>query len=135
MACCRVRAPTPLSSAEREKMEEKIVNLTPHDVNVYDGDTVVYTIPTSGEVARIAEEVEACGPLYLPDGREVPCSEVHFEGIIGLPAPECGVTYIVSGMVADAAVRKDVVAPYDMVRNEKGHTIGCRQFRRVRRTR
>ncbi|RLC83386.1 MAG: hypothetical protein DRJ03_17400 [Chloroflexi bacterium] len=43
----------------------KFLNATPHDVTVYDADgkTALFTIPRSGFVARLAEEVEDAGNI------------------------------------------------------------------------
>jgi hypothetical protein len=51
----------------------------------------------------------------------------------GLPEPQDGVIFVVSGMVLDAlgSTRPDVVAPdtgADAIRNEKGHIVAVMGF-------
>ena len=78
----------------------RIVNLTPHTVRLNTGEE----FPPSGTVCRVSAGYSAF------DWRGV-CSATFGE-VTGLPAPEAGTLYVVSGMVA-AAVRgrPDVVAP------------------------
>jgi len=103
----------------------KFVNLTPHDISV-EG---LGTIPASGTIARVTvaqRDIGTRGGIRLRQS---------VKGLVeGIPAPQDGVTYIVSGMVLDAlqgARIADVVAPdtgADAIRNEKGHIIAVRGF-------
>lgn len=47
-----------------------------------------------------------------------------------LPDAIPGTVYIVSSQLCDALrdIRSDLIAPDDLVRNEKGEVIGCRSF-------
>lgn len=96
-----------------------ILNLTPHAITIVGHQT----IPPSGVVARLAETSEERSSV---DG--IPTRAKVFGAIDGLPASEPGTYYIVSSLVAQAAWaqgRGDVVAPGDLVRDEKGTVIGC----------
>jgi len=99
-----------------------IVNLTPHEINVVDVDGKVVSIPPSGRVARVAQTREQRGTI---DGLAVTYST--FGDVEGLPAPQAGVIYVVSGLVLSAVPdRPDVFAPGEAVRDEEGRVIGAR---------
>ena len=97
----------------------KYVNLTPHVVRLNSG----LEIAPSGSVARCATSYSA--DRWISEGRDgvvtldddfyadaVPIYRASFGAVQGLPAPEAGTLYIVSGMVASATPdRHDVVAP------------------------
>ena len=74
------------------------VNLTPHVVRLNSGEE----IPPIGQVARVSSTyVEETPGMY----------RVTYGAVVGLPAPVSGTVYIVSGMVAGAVKREDVVSP------------------------
>ena len=105
----------------------KLVNLTPHPVNlIISGKEIV--IPPAGTVARVREVIQDVGTLVLEDGTEVPLRRKMLASEIeGLPEPQPGVIYIVSFLAAQAAWlqgRTDVVAVGDPVRDEQGRIIG-----------
>ena len=52
-------------------------------------------------------------------GLVIPVLRIVEQEIVGLPPPEDEVVYIVSGIVASAAKRADVLSPGRMHRNEK----------------
>lgn len=100
------------------------VNLTPHALNIHTGNGVV-TLAPSGTVARVAtvnEEVDDVGGI--------PTVRTSFGEVTGLPEPVEGTVFIVSGMVASAAPRGDVMSPGDLVRDESGRPCGCKGLRR-----
>ena len=105
-----------------------IVNLTPHDINLFRGNELVETVKSSG-IARVNVRSEKVGEI---DG--FPISKNFYGEITGLPAPQPGVFYVVSALVAQAAVglkRTDLLVVNDTVRDEKGQIIGCRGFARI----
>ena len=87
-----------------------IRNLTPHTVRLNDGQE----FPSVG-VARVAASFSD----FDVDG----CCRQVFGDVTGLPAPEAGTLFVVSGLVLSALAgsRTDVVAPAtghpDVVRN------------------
>ena len=121
-----------------ESWETGIINLTPHEINeVISGKSY----PPSGEVARVEtahfpQEVD--GKPLMVNGAPI------YSTIVGnrvtmekskadLPRERRGVFLLVSGMVLDAAQktafpRKDLLAPGELVRDEKGRPIGCKGF-------
>lgn len=99
----------------------RIINLTPHTINeVETGET----FPPSGSVARVEATYNQVGML-----ENIRLFKVEYGEIEGLPEPEDGIVYIVSGMVKAATDRVDVVAPGELVRDESGKPIGCRGFK------
>jgi hypothetical protein len=102
----------------------RFVNLTPHALNIHTPSSVV-TIAPSGEVARVATVSVEAAPVG-----GVPTVTTTFGEVAGLPDPEEGTVFIVSGMVASAAPRGDVMSPGDLVRDASGRPIGCKGLRR-----
>lgn len=108
-----------------------VVNLTPHAVVLISGPDYV-AFPPSGSVARVVTtsggesfDVEGLGPV-LP-------SEVT-EGVEGLPDPEDGKVFLVSGFVlANVKGRADVFAPatgpkHGVIRDDNGRIKGVTRF-------
>lgn len=78
----------------------KFINLTPHAIVLNSGES----FPPSGQVARVQAG-------YSDFDEQGICSATFGE-VTGLPDPQEGVVYVVSGLVAGAVKgRKDVVAP------------------------
>jgi len=112
------------TSALRQVEGVKLVNLTPHAINIIVGGETI-SIPPSGVVARVNTSEEDCGFL-MNDGVEIPIVQTHFDGEPeGIPAEEDGVFYLVSRLVFEASCRSDLLAPGPLVRNDKGQPIGC----------
>ncbi|MFA6006512.1 MAG: hypothetical protein WC764_02165 [Candidatus Paceibacterota bacterium] len=109
----------------------RLVNLTPHRINILDlgGNAQVGSIDPSGQVARTAA-------TFVAD-KEVagfPTCRASYGEVTGLPAPEEGVGYVVSGLVAahpTVAGRGDVFAPGDLVRGADGQPVGCKGLKRA----
>lgn len=99
------------------------VNLTPHQINE---QTTGLSIPSSG-VARVKIKSRIIDTID-----DVPLFHSYYAGNLeGLPEPVEGVIYVVSALALNAvpADRTDVVAPGDVVRDDKGRVIGCKGFR------
>lgn len=130
-----------------------LVNLTPHSLAIHTPEGV-FTLAPSGEVARVATINEEAAPIGITrtachgecggcgqlDGEcvceqlgvpwSIPTVRTSYGEVTGLPAPEEGKVFIVSGMVASAAPRPDVFSPGDLVRDESGRPVGCKGLRR-----
>ena len=94
----------------------KFINLTPHDINMNNGDV----FEKSGNVARVQEVFEETHNPILKSSR--------YGEVYDLPEKKEGVMYIVSSIVMDALPeRKDLCSPItfgpDVVRNVKGHIV------------
>lgn len=109
----------------------QFVNLTPHDINIYSGNTIEmgpqHIIPPSGNVARISYIEQGGGWIH-----NVPFHYVEYGRFENPPPAEDGTYYIVS-LVAALAIRgrDDILAPFEEVRNDKGTIVGCRSLQKV----
>jgi len=102
----------------------KIINLTPHDVNICDEfGNVIKTYYASGMVARIGHDWKVTD--YI-DGISI--VERKDEKVENLPEPQEGVYYIVSNIILEYCWgRSDLLAPVRQVKRH-GQVIGCRSF-------
>lgn len=105
----------------------KIVNLTPHMVNVIVDGESIKRFPSEG-VARAEQTVEHVGEL---DGIEL--VTMRFGKPESLPDYTEGVYYIVSITTANAAKAAgrrvdDLLITSDPVRDDDGRIVGCRKF-------
>lgn len=100
----------------------KFVNLTSVTVDVVRKDGSIRSFAPSGQVATVSSTRTVLGE---DDGMEL--ARVVAGSVVGLPAPEAGVVYIVSGLLRAAVpTRHDVCSPGDLVRGEGGKPIGCK---------
>lgn len=112
--------------AQEVVKKPRFVNLTPHDVvlSLENGEIIVF--PPSDTVARVSQTTEE----FNLGG--VPIKRISNFTVAGIPEPETGVIYIVSGRVFEACSRVDLVAPDttpdSVVKNEYGQTIGVKKF-------
>lgn len=105
-----------------------IVNLTPHTINIINGDQNV-AIPPSGAIARVSSSTEQVGEVEVT-GMSIPVTVSKFGDVVGLPEPTEGTIFVVSGMVAGQVSREDVFSPGEQVRNSDGVVIGCKTLSR-----
>lgn len=112
----------------------RLVNLTPHSIDVYDeNNRKVLSIPPSGIVLRAVAIREKVGEI-----NGIPVYSVKYR-VPELPEPRKGVYYIVSSVVlmllkAYGIQRDDVLSPDTdrAVRDDKGRIVGVRGFVRMR---
>lgn len=111
------------TAAAMQRTQSAFTNLTPHAVTLVTADGPI-TWPPSGQVARVSTEVEPVGYAGLAPLR------VEQPGpVTGLPEPQRGRWYIVSGQVRTACPeRLDLVSPGALVRDENGQVVGCEAF-------
>ena len=108
---------------------KKIINLTPHDVNIYEGNELLMTIQASGIVARVDVTTNI---LAGKINNTIPVSKSCFGEIKGLPNQEEDTIYIVSRMIAERAKdRDDLYITNGSVRDENGHIIGCTSLTQI----
>jgi len=100
----------------------KLVNLTPHAINLPGG-----TVQPSGQVARVnvgatkTDDMQFAGfvdtvPLVKPD----------YGDVANLPDPTDDTFYIVSTPVQQACPdRTDLLVPFDLQRDDQGRVIGA----------
>lgn len=101
-----------------------IKNLTPHTLNIIADGSSVNIPPATEGPARVSMVEYPSTPI---SGTDIPTVFKEAGEITGLPAPQPGTIYVVSGMVEAACPdRKDVYSPGELVRDEKGRPIGAR---------
>lgn len=119
----------------------KVINATPHNITVCSNNgvnqdpktkqftatevEVLHTLPPSGIIPRVAMGNTEAEPIL-----GIPVQSVQYGEIEGLPSPSPDVYYVVSGLVAAAAVkvgRLDCLAPGALVRNSNNpsEVLGC----------
>jgi hypothetical protein len=105
---------------------KKIVNLTPHAINIVGADgQVVRTIAPSGVSARLKATTVPVGDV---DG--IPTSKTVFGDGQDIPAADDADTlYIVSQLIKSAyPTQSNLCVPADVVRDADGRIVGCRSL-------
>lgn len=103
----------------------RLVNLTPHDVNIQNLDGTFQTVWRNEAMGVARVEMISSQIQRYP----LACAQttVVKSKVIGLPEPVFGVVWIVSAMVREACPdRKDLASPGELIRDEKGNPIGCK---------
>jgi len=105
----------------------KIRNLTPHDVEILDSNkNTVRTIKK--ENCNTPRLVEDCKVIDKID--DIIIKSKSYSKCIDLPEQVEGVYLIVSGLIASAMKRDDLLIP-NTVRDEGGRIIGCDSFSQI----
>lgn len=131
-----IRTEEPIEATEaieaEAKTAETFVNLTPHEVRIYESGAsdaaLLVSVPASGQIARVSTRME----LLHPIGR-VPIYRTEFGKVTGLPeTPRHGIYYIVSAIVLEhcRGDRDDLLAPGELLRDADGRPVGCIGLRR-----
>ncbi len=101
-----------------------IRNFTPHVIHLVTPAGQVQ-LPPDGPPARIRQSAVPAGRVPARD-TEVELFDVHDGGVDGLPDPQPDVYLVVPRVVAYACPeRRDLVFPYQEVRDDTGRVIGC----------
>ena len=101
----------------------KILNYTPHTINLIAPDGASVEIPSSG-VAR-CEEFK----VQVDTINDFPVYHIKYGNLSGLPDSEDNTVIIVSALAAQAAKeahRTDCYIVADTVRNDKGQVVGAK---------
>ena len=102
----------------------KIVNLTPHNVNIINEDGSIRTIKASGTVARCTQSTQVVDTID-----NIPITTTNFGDVVDLPLPQADTMFIVSRLVLTACSdRDDLLVPNDFVRDDNGNIIGCKSL-------
>jgi len=112
---------------ESNMSTSKIVNLTPHTLCLASATVAgeLIEIEPSGTIARVDTIRELVGTLDSPGGK-INIYRTEYGDVVGLPEPEDGVIYVVSGLVKSCVPdQDDVYAPADLIRNEDGRVVGA----------
>ncbi|MGI5927973.1 MAG: hypothetical protein ACOX8A_12495 [Thermacetogeniaceae bacterium] len=106
----------------------KIINLTPHAINLVRNGQIVETLPAAALPARVSVSAEIVGEI---NGFEI--RKNVYGQVVNLPEREEGTVYIVSALVAQAAKdRDDILVTDGAVRDADGKIIGCTGFAVIR---
>lgn len=114
--------------AHTRELAVNLVNLTPHALTILPRAGEAVSLPPSGQVARVTTAravVETIGGIDV--------FATTFGEVTDLPAPQVGVVFIVSAIVAghpSVRGRGDVVSPGELVRGADGQPVGCRGLSR-----
>ena len=111
-----------------ETTQVSLINLTPHTINFVQDGEVVLSVESSG-LARVSSTTTVVGQFEI-NGVEIPRTHTVYGEVEGLPDPQTGVIYVVSGMIVSALAqqgihRDDLFVPGQQVRDEQGRVIGC----------
>jgi hypothetical protein len=117
-----------------EQLGIKFINLTPHEVVVYDqvGQNIVLRIPPSGTVSRVSVRSEIVGEV-----NGVAIRKTTYGDIVDLPDPQPDTVYIVSTIVLIALQSKGITRtdllspdtnPDSVVRDAQGKILGVKYF-------
>lgn len=105
-----------------------IINLTPHDINIFDENNNEIIIESSGIIARCdvkREEIKRINNIRV--------NKSVFGQVNDLPKKVENTIYIVSRIVAEAAIkdRDDLYFVDETIRNDKGQIIGCKSLAQI----
>lgn len=108
----------------------KVVNLTPHSINLLVDDKEI-VIPPSGTIARAATERRQIDTIQI-DGVDISVNKTVFGDVVGLPDPKPDTIFVVSMLVAQAVPhRDDVFIVDDTVRDDEGRIVGAKALAHV----
>ena len=103
-------------------METKIINCTPHEINVVKEDGTILTIEASGIVPRCTQ-TEA----HVASVNGIAVTKQVFGEVINLPEAQPETFLVVRLLVASSGKdHKDLLVPSPMIRGEDGRPCGCR---------
>lgn len=99
----------------------KIINLTPHDINIVNTELYELQKFKSEGVVRVTTKSVQTGSVG-----NVPLFSTQYGEVTGLPAQKPNTYYIVSMLVKQACPdRKDLLIPSQLQRGENGQPVGC----------
>ena len=105
----------------------RLVNLTPHEINIIARDGSAVSIPLTAPATRCEESRSEFGTMTDEVGHSIRIIELRRGQVYDLPPVTLGVRYIVSAVVALAQPdRTDLLVVDEIVRNGDGRVVGCR---------
>lgn len=106
----------------------KLLNLTPHVINIFDldGTKEILTLEPSGKIARFNDNEKFIRNEEI-NGSSVPVFIHGQSDVLDMPNPEENIIYVVSTPIRIFLKgRDDIASPGELVRNDLGQPIGCR---------
>lgn len=105
---------------------QKVVNMTPHNVNILDDRGEVIRVYKAGQ-SQIRLSSSLVKDIPLEDG--TPTVKTIFGDPEGLPEFREDTFFIVSQMIKNALPnRSDLLVPSEVVRDSTGTIIGCKSL-------
>jgi len=122
----------------------KLVNLTPHELNIYDDSDgkLILSIPPPPKdtpIPRVSIKSEVVGTIEV-NGTKIPIRRIMYGNVENLPQPEEGTIYVVSTFVTLALkekgiVRRDLLSPDtnpdSVIRDKDGRILGVKYLQTV----
>ena len=115
-------------------MQRRLVNLRRYDLNVYDTNGLMTTLPPSGEVVGV-NEVTQMSVADFDNVGHLPVASIESR-LDRVPEPVDGVAYVVPMRVLIAMHERgfdtaDIYSPNMLVKDASGRIIGCRRLMQI----
>jgi hypothetical protein len=122
----------------------KLVNLTPHQLNIYDpsGEAVILSIPpppAGTPIPRVSIRAETVGTINV-NGISIPVRKIVYGDVENLPQPDECTVYVVSTFVTLALKEKGIkradllspdTNPDSVIRDKDGRVLGVKYLQTV----
>ncbi len=109
----------------------EIVNLTPHDIHLYEGDAIIHTWKGLGDdAARVSTVKETKFEVKVGE-HLIPVKKTEFGDMVNMPPKKPNTFYVVSLICATKLKtlgRNDILTIDGAVRDDKNRVIGFRNF-------
>jgi hypothetical protein len=107
---------------------QHLINLTPHDINIYIEDGKIIKLKRQNISARVKKESFIIGTM-----NDIPITTTHYYQVENLPDYKENILYIVSKIVYETALNQgrttiDLFLANDLIRDDKGNVTGCRSI-------
>jgi len=114
-----------MSVRDKRETMTKLMNCTPHHLNLFEEGVETHSLPPTGTVARVEFRQETAEKNVA--GLTV-TKTVGDGTLVDMPDPQPGVVFVVSRVVASHPlnrVREDVFSPGKLMRDENGKPKGA----------
>lgn len=114
--------------------QRRLVNLMRYDLNVYDTNGLMTSLPPSGEVVGV-NEVTRMSVADFDNVGHLPVALIESQ-LDRIPDPVDGVAYVVPMRVLIAMNEggydiSDIYSPNMLVKDDSGRIIGCRRLMQI----
>jgi len=121
----------------------RIINLTPHELNIYDSEgKIILSIPPKEDtpIPRVSIKSEVVGTIEVVEGVRIPVRRVVYGDVENIPPEREGTIYIVSTLVTLAlrekgVERRDLLSPDtnmdSVIRDSSGRVLGVKYLQTV----
>ena len=121
----------------------RVINLTPHELNIYDSEgKIILSIPPKEDtpIPRVSIKSEVVGTIEAVEGVRIPVRRVVYGDVENIPPEREGTIYVVSTLVTLAlrekgVERRDLLSPDtnadSVIRDSSGRVLGVRYLQTV----